>query len=693
MLGAVTSAMAKNLCYEANTTDSCKKMHVAYPWITLASSYGDTSQPTTGSRFGNTHPAPNSLPTPPNPNHAPTPPNLDSLLSCAATNQVRFEHEEVPLFKNGWNTYDSSWLLDTSLLQPFDPPLLQSLDPPPALDLRQNAFESFEFGMLGQGLARNPWAKHTDEAWHDAGDANVAWDNAATQAFSNAQGTEAGSGLGPEVVGGDASNVQTYVQVVSDYIRIVNAGRIIYQHCTAGQSYGKGETRWEAERKKNDELRGGNPYGMWASKDEWEAVKWLATTKVSQSSINELLKTERYQDAKYSFKNAKSLFKKIEKEMGGFGGPKWNSGDVVLPGAPHDKATLFYRKLDECADFLFGQPRFAGKMSFTPEMHYDSDNTTRLYENPWTADDWNERQKTLPIGMTLGGILVASDSTQLSMHSGDVAAHAVYISLANLDQATRASTGENAWILVAYIPKSQFTDVMSTMRHRPKAVRDKILGVLNRRLFHRCMEVITRPLRRSEPHNVVDPEGDIRLVLYELVGYIADLEEQWLIAGLGGLTCPHCTRDANHLGDLESGSPRTPADILHHIRKIKKDYKAAWGRSPSIEEFMNLAGTQHLNGVNKPFWKTLPRLNIFEVLSPDLLHGFHKFFYDHIYRFNRTGMGQEEYDVRVRAQMHFASDRSFLHGISHISQMTGMEHWLLVKTRCFRLFRLCRCLI
>ncbi|KAG8737646.1 hypothetical protein FRC10_007969 [Ceratobasidium sp. 414] len=131
---------------------------------------------------------------------------------------------------------------------------------------------------------------------------------------------------------------------------------------------------------------------MWASKDEWEAVKWLATTKVSQSSINELLKTERYRDTEYSFKNAKSLFKKIEKEMGGFGEPKWNAEDIVLPGAPHDKATLFYRKLDDCADFLFGRPQFAGMMTFAPEMHYDLDETTRLYDNPWTADDWNERQ-------------------------------------------------------------------------------------------------------------------------------------------------------------------------------------------------------------------------------------------------------------------------------------------------------------
>ncbi|KAB5589642.1 hypothetical protein CTheo_6915 [Ceratobasidium theobromae] len=449
------------------------------------------------------------------------------------------------------------------------------------------------------------------------------------------------------------------------YIRRVSKGRVIYRHPTAGQTFGKGQTRWEAERAKNKTLRGGNRWAMWKDKDEWETVKWMATTKVSQSGLNNLLKTKRYQDANYSFKTAKGLFKKIRDEMEGFGGPGWNAEDVILPGTDeNDRVTLFYRDLQESADFQFGRPWFAGKMSFGPEIHYNADESERLIGNPWTAEDWNKRQNTLPPGTTYGGILLASDSTQLSTHSGDVAAHAVYMSLANLDKSIRASTSKDAWMLVAYIPKSKFKHTMAKLEHRPKAVRTKLLGVLNRRLFHRCMEVITRSLRRTEPHDVIDPEGNIHSVLYELTAYIADLEEQWLIAGLGGQTCPHCTSEPSHLGDPERSLPRTPVDILHTIKQIKRNYRATWGRSPSLEEFVNLSSEYHLNGVDKPFWKSLPQLNIFETLSPDLLHGFHKFFHDHIYKFNRTGMG----------------DRNFLHGVSHISQMTGIEHRMLERT-------------
>jgi hypothetical protein len=290
------------------------------------------------------------------------------------------------------------------------------------------------------------------------------------------------------------------------------------------------------------------------------------------------------------------------------------------------------------------------------------------------------QKNTLPPGTTYGGVYLASDSMQLSTHSGDVAAHAVYMTLANLDKSIRASTSKNAWVLVAYIPKSKFQHTMAALEHRPKAVRTKLLGVLNRRLFHRCMAVITRTLRRTQPHDVIDPEGNIRSVLYELAAYIADLEEQWMIAGLGGSTCPHCECDPSHLGDVECRPMRTPGDILRQIKRIKQTYKAAHGRSPSLEKFVDLASEYHLNGVDKPFWKTLPQLNIFEALSPDLLHGFHKFFHDHIYKFNLTGMTREEYDARVHSQLRFSGDRTFLHGVSHISQMTGVEHRMLERT-------------
>ncbi|QRV92596.1 hypothetical protein RhiJN_20614 [Ceratobasidium sp. AG-Ba] len=464
------------------------------------------------------------------------------------------------------------------------------------------------------------------------------------------------------------------------YSRIVSKGRVIYRHSTAGQTYGKGKTPWEAQRRKNIKERGGNPWGIWQTQDEWESAKWMATTRVSQSSLNTLLRTIRYRRAGYSFKTAKMLFAKIENEMDGFGGPDWYAEDITLAGAEKDKETLFYRDIQACADFLLGRPYFADKMAFAPEQMFASDDVTRLYENPWTADWWNRQQDSLPIGTTLGGLIFASDATQLSTHSGDVAAHAVYMTLANLDKTTRASTSARSWILVAYIPKSKFLRTVSKMEDRPAAVRQRIANMLNRCLFHRCMEVITRPLLRTTPHPVVDPEGNVRSVLYALFAYVADLEEQHVIGGISQVSCPHCDCDGTNIGKAECSPPRTQTEVLKRIKTIKDIYQTSYKRPIPLEVFLNESSKQHLNGVDRPFWENLPNIDIFKALSPDLLHGFHKFFFDHVHKWDLAGVGRDEYNARVKSQVHFTGDRAFPKGILHISQMTGVEHRTLAHT-------------
>ncbi|KAG9122594.1 hypothetical protein FRC07_000968 [Ceratobasidium sp. 392] len=636
--------------------------------------------------------APAPFPTLPNPFSSCIPTNIDATPSFAAfPSECQFGYSIST--ENKLGTYQSPRAPDPYSFPPVSP--LSFSNPFPFLALTSPAHfvhspslsNSFDGGLQSTTLAElhwNPWIGGFGDTGggvrrdNAEGEVNVGQSEPAVLTESSGainEGTRVEPG--PGVTNDD--DIQNLLRD-KDYIRIVGKGRIIYRHRTAGRTYGRGQTRWEAEREKNKLERGGNPYGMWASKDEWETAKWMATEKVLQLSINKLLKTERYKDAGYLFKNAKSLFKKIKDEMGAFGGPEWHVDDLALADAPKDKGTLFFKDIQKVADFQFGQARFAGKISFAPEKHYDADDIDRLYDNPWTADDWGDRQESLPTGTTWGGLLFASDSTILSTHSGDVAVHAVYMTLANLDRSVRACTSENAWVLVAYIPKLKFEHAMSALKHRPKAVRTKILGMLNRRLFHRCMTIITRPLRRQNPHDVIDPEGNVRSVVYGLTGYIADLEEQWLVAGLGGQTCPHCVRDSTHLGDTESGLPRTRADFLKQLDGIKTAYKDTWGRSPSLEEYLDLAGEKHFNGVNKPFWRFLPGVDIFQVLSPNLLHGFHKFFYNHIYRFNRTGMGLDEYNARIQLQPQFSGDRAFLHGVSHISQMTGIEHRLLEQT-------------
>ncbi|KAG9124314.1 hypothetical protein FRC07_012066 [Ceratobasidium sp. 392] len=504
----------------------------------------------------------------------------------------------------------------------FPPVISPPIPNPSNLNYLLGAFDGVLESVTVDKLYQNPWAGRLKGVGgsmrrNSAGGVSIGESEPAIQTgpANTANTTNPGVQVesGPCALGG---NVEDFAQAEKRYIRRVSKGQIIYQHPTAGRTYGKGQTRWQAERKKNKKDRNGNPYGMWASKDEWEAAKWMATEKVSQSSIDKLLKTECYKDAKYTFKNAKTLFKKIRDEMGTFGGPEWHAEDIALAKAPKDKVTLLWKDIQECGDFQFGQAQFAGKMSFGPEKHYDADDINRLFENPWTADHWGEIQDSLPTGTTWGGMLFASDSTILSMHSGDVAVHTVYMTLANIEGHIHTKIAIRARNV--RVP----TPTQSHSHETPRHVEPPPVPSL--------YDHHHRPLRRQTPHDVVDPAGNIQSVLYGLAGYIADLEEQWLVAGLGGQTCPHCEHDSTHLGDHESGPPRTRANFLEQLDNIKESHKESWGRSPSLEEYMNLAGEKHFNGVDKPFWRFLPGLDIFHALSPDLLHGFHKFFHDHI---------------------------------------------------------------
>ncbi|KAF8593441.1 hypothetical protein BDV93DRAFT_585409, partial [Ceratobasidium sp. AG-I] len=146
----------------------------------------------------------------------------------------------------------------------------------------------------------------------------------------------------------------------------------------------------------------------------------------------------------------------------------------------------------------------------------------------------------VPKGTTLGGVMFASDKTVLSMHSGDVVAHGLYMTLANIPKKLRSKNSRRAWMLIAYIPTCKWQKTLRQNEALNKSAKQDLIGVLSRRLFHRAMSIVTRPLRRTVPRPVVDADGVLRHVIYVLLAYIADLEEQLWIAGLGNLCCPHC---------------------------------------------------------------------------------------------------------------------------------------------------------
>lgn len=225
-------------------------------------------------------------------------------------------------------------------------------------------------------------------------------------------------------------------------------------------------------------------------------------------------------------------------------------------------------------------------------------------------------------------------------------------------------------MLVAYIPISKWEVTLASTEFRSKQHRVALPGILNRRLFHYCMAILCEPLRKPKVHEVVDPEGNIRLIIYVLIAYLADLEEQYKIAPLDKSNCIHCKATTMNFGSPNKHEPRTSQSILESIKQVQ----AERGTNADVYEFALGCDKHRLGDVEFPFWESLPFMDICNVLSVHLLHGFHMFFLDHPFKWNINSLGEDKINAQKKSQVALVGGRVFPKGVTHISQMSGKEH-------------------
>ncbi|KAG8721104.1 hypothetical protein FRC09_008464 [Ceratobasidium sp. 395] len=190
------------------------------------------------------------------------------------------------------------------------------------------------------------------------------------------------------------------------------------------------------------------------------------------------------------------------------------------------------------------------------------------------------------------------------------------------------------------------------------------------------MEIITEPLLEFDPYKVVDPKGNVRLIFYVLIAYLADLEEQYVISALDRSNCIHCKATTRSWGSPDPHPVRTSASVLAAIERVRKE------RRPNADPYQFALGAskEKLCNVEYLFWAKFPLIDICQTLSVDLLHGFHKFFFDHTFRWNTNSLTEEKMDARIKAQVAYSGGKMFPRGVSHILQMSGKEHRVIQET-------------
>jgi hypothetical protein len=169
--------------------------------------------------------------------------------------------------------------------------------------------------------------------------------------------------------------------------------------------------------------------------------------------------------------------------------------------------------------------------------------------------------------------------------------------------------------------------------------------------------------------------GYVRWCYTPLVAYIADTPEATSLVGVAGKTSHLTTAFGPQFGDQSPHPPRTANQIIADLSTLKSRVDP-WDLAPYIKEARE---SFRLNGVDLLFWRdwALPTGILpdpHHAFPIEILHHFHKSFWDHDLKWCICALGEGEIDFRFSLLQPRSGFRHFPSGISKLKQVTGREH-------------------
>ena len=257
-------------------------------------------------------------------------------------------------------------------------------------------------------------------------------------------------------------------------------------------------------------------------------------------------------------------------------------------------------------------------------------------------------------GATIIPVHISSDKTLVTSFMGK-SVYPVYITIGNVPKEIRRKPSTYTQVLFAYLPVARLNHLVSESSKRRAS----------QNLFHACMRRILCPLETAGAEGVQMKSGDglVRRCHPILAIYAGDHPEQSLVTCTTG--CPKGT-PSGPLGENVPCHPRDIDDILEALDEYDpveqpREY-AAWCRGLGIKPVLN------------PFWKFLPYSNIYQSITPDILHQLHQGVTKHLISWLQSTFGTSELDHRCRYLPRNHNVRHFLKGISGFSRVSGKEH-------------------
>ncbi|KAF2715839.1 hypothetical protein K431DRAFT_289888, partial [Polychaeton citri CBS 116435] len=176
-------------------------------------------------------------------------------------------------------------------------------------------------------------------------------------------------------------------------------------------------------------------------------------------------------------------------------------------------------------------------------MWTSDENPRRIYSDMPSADWWWNTQEQIPHdGATVVPLIIASDKTQTTSHQGDLAAHAVYLTIGNLPAHIRNSNHRPGTILLAMLPIVKEGD-----------------GSLRNQVFHECLRVLFDPVMETSSGEGLDiacADGWTRQCFPIIAAMVIDHEEQVKVTGVKSNShCTMCQVKPDDREDLEVWAP------------------------------------------------------------------------------------------------------------------------------------------
>ncbi|KAF8260295.1 hypothetical protein EI94DRAFT_1773727 [Lactarius quietus] len=187
-------------------------------------------------------------------------------------------------------------------------------------------------------------------------------------------------------------------------------------------------------------------------------------------------------------------------------------------------------------------------------------------------------------GATVIPIIISSNKTQLTLFCGKVV-YPVYLTISNILKSIPQ-------MLVAYIPTSRLEEMGN--------------------IYHSCMCKILALISACGETGVAMLSGDgIWHCCHPiLAAFVSNYPEQALVTCTYQGWCPKCLVHPDKLGDYVRYPPRDYEEVLATFHLAEGD----------VHAFHSACHKADLKPVFHPFWESLPLVDVFILITPDILH-------------------------------------------------------------------------